>query len=238
MVVLASSFSALAEEGAQDSSGTVAPDLEERLRRSLQAATARLAPQKVGLLEWRPEDDSGLELSDVIPVLERLRGEGWFSATSLRLSEGEAPRERSPAGSPQGRLYSGELSLLDHRRLSALGGSAESGALGFFALDPFSRGRLDGSRFAGSVGERRPDAPPVSVRELRREFLPVVALDFLTTGRRRTLAQASLQFLYRWPWLCSAFVPLPSPERLDELVGAEFTPPLTEDDVERVVGAR
>jgi aryl-alcohol dehydrogenase-like predicted oxidoreductase len=235
VVVLAHSFTSLANEGARDMAGGAAADFEGRLRQSLQTASTRLAPHRVDLLEWSHESDSGLELSEVREVLDRLRTEGHFQAVSMRLSADEVDTAGTVETPAAPRLLSGDLSALDHRHLTYLDRAAATGSLGFFALDPLSSGRLDGSRFAAAIGNRHPDAPPVSVRELRKDAQPVLRLGFLTEGHRRTLAQASLQFLFHWTWVCSALVPLPSPERLDELVAVERSAPLSESEVEAVL---
>jgi aryl-alcohol dehydrogenase-like predicted oxidoreductase len=132
-------------------------------------------------------------------------------------------------------LYFGSLSPLDRGLLDLLTENAMRTRLGFFAHDPLSRGKLDGTRFARSIADRRPDTPPSSIRELQREFDPVLGLGFLTAEGRRTLAQGTLQFVLRWPWVCSALVPLPAPERLDELVRTESVPPLSDAEVERLL---
>jgi aryl-alcohol dehydrogenase-like predicted oxidoreductase len=73
------------------------------------------------------------------------------------------------------------------------------------------------------------------LRQLHRDFDPVLRLGFLTDSRERTLAQASLQFLFHWPWVASVLVPLPSPERLEEFLAASSRPPLTDEEVDRAL---
>ncbi len=236
-VVLAPrSFSSLAESSARSSS---APDVdfEAGLRRSLEASNRRLSPQHVGLLEWRLEPVGGPSLPDAVSAFERLRSQAVVTAWVLALAPGAPPSEPSfEDSSARTSLYSGALSILEPRETGALAERAAApGPFGFFARDPLGGGRLDGSRFVASMADRRPDAPPVPVRELRLEFDPVLRLGFLTAGRPRTLAQSALQFLYRWPWVCSALVPLPSPERLPELLRAATTPALTDSEVARIL---
>jgi len=127
--------------------------------------------------------------------------------------------------------------VLDHSLLPTLRTLAERATLGFFARDPLAGGRLDGTRFERTVADRGPAARPPSLRELEREFAPVLSLGFLSEGRGRTLAQAALAFVLYWPWVCSAVVPLPRVERLRELADAMSRPPLAEVEIARLLSA-
>ena len=236
LVLTVRSLSSLAEEGGEGARRATEEALEERLQRSIRESTARLRPHRVDLLLWRHDPATGIPLEDVVDVLERLRNEEAYAGWILSIPPGSTSLPggfRDPArGAP---LYSGVLSVLNHSLLGPLSERAVAGPVGLFAEDPFGEGRLDGTRFAVSVADRRPDTRPLNLRELQREFAPVVKLGFLTEGRRRTLAQASLRFVLRWPWVCSAVIPLPSPERLGELARTEATPPLSDSEVARLL---
>jgi aryl-alcohol dehydrogenase-like predicted oxidoreductase len=146
--------------------------------------------------------------------------EGWsrHQRTGAPESSGD-PGELTP-------VVSVELSLLDPSALGPLRDRASRGPLGVIARDPFSGGRLDGTRFAATLGERGPRSAPADVRSLHAEFDPVLRLGFLTRGRRRTLAQAALLFLFRWPWVSTVIVAVPRPERWEEIMGTLSAPPL------------
>ncbi|MGA8302320.1 MAG: aldo/keto reductase [Thermoplasmata archaeon] len=235
LVLVGRSLASLASDGTSDhppSDGAFV----ERLRSSILDSTNRLHPQGVGLLEWRQDPDSSVRLREVIDALDRLRSEGAVGGWVLHVPPngsltGAAPDEIGKRVT----LLSGAFSPLDRRLLFPISERASEGPTGFLARDPFGSGRLDGTRFAGSATHRRPDVRPDSVRELQREFDPVLRLGFLTEGRRRTLAQAALRFVLHWPWVCSCIVPIPSPERMDELTLTESTPPLSEGEVDRIL---
>ena len=131
-------------------------------------------------------------------------------------------------------LYSGPLSLLDTRLATLLEGQQKSGTRAFLARDPFAGGRLDGSRFSGSWLEQGPAAGPASLRSLEVEFAPVLQLEFLTRGKVRTLAQAAVQYATYHPWVASVLLPLPSPDRWEEVFSSLDRPPLTSAEVDRV----
>jgi aryl-alcohol dehydrogenase-like predicted oxidoreductase len=237
LVVLARrSLSGLAREASRERSKGPTEDLASRVVRSLEASTSRLGPHRVHLLVWDPTGEEGVGLGEVVSALERVRSEGHVAGWVFRIPRGAV----SPPGDalPQGRaaLYEGRLSLLDRELLPGLTDRWSSAPFGFFAEDPYGAGRLDGSRFPSGLADRPPGSRPPSVAELQREFDPVLQLGFLTSRPRRTLAQVALQFALHWPWVCSALVPLPSPERLTDLEEFGSLPPLTEAEVARVLG--
>jgi aryl-alcohol dehydrogenase-like predicted oxidoreductase len=193
---------------------------------SIEESNARLAPHRVTFVDWAPaEGEREIEIAAAFAQL----GEGSRSPIRVRrLAPGIASTD--PGGGP----CSGTLSILDQRLARGLLGASPPG-VGFFARDPLGSGRLDGSRLGDTLGARRPGSGPPRVRELEREFAPVLSLGFLTEGRRRTLGQAALRFVLQFPWVACALVPLPAPERLDEIARTESTPPLTEGELGRIL---
>lgn len=176
------------------------------------------------MVDFDPGEASPEQIREASRILDHQRNEGLIVAWSrhrrpvgggILVDSGEAPP-----------VLSVELSLLDPSSLGPLADLASRGPLGVLVRDPFSRGRLDGTRFAATLGERGPRSAPPDVRSLHTEFDPVLRLGFLTRGRRRTLAQAALLFLFRWPWVATVVVPLPQPERWEEIVGATSASPL------------
>jgi aryl-alcohol dehydrogenase-like predicted oxidoreductase len=79
-----------------------------------------------------------------------------------------------------------------------------------------------------------PEARPADMRRLRREFEPVLRLGFLTEGGRRTLAQAALRFVLRWPWVVTCVIPLPPPERFEEILGFGSAPEISDEELARL----
>lgn len=209
-------------------------DLEERLRASLAESNARLAPHSIGLLEWRGDGGNPEEV-DVEPALARLRSDGVLVDVLTPAARAIERWARPTDGATGPTLVVGPLSLLDVSLVPAIRARADLHPVGVFVRDPFAEGRLDGTRFDRTIAERGPGSPPPTIRELQQEFAPVLDLGFLSEGRRRTLLQASVQFVALWPWVCSMLVPLPRPERFGELVEAADSPPLSEEEVARVV---
>jgi aryl-alcohol dehydrogenase-like predicted oxidoreductase len=227
----------LVEEGTREHGNSTELDLEARLRRSLEPSAERLRPQSIGLLVWHDASERSVPSAEVVSALDHLVKERRIAGWGRWVPSGSSVSEWAETDAGGAELLVGSLSPLDPSFVPQLTDRASRSSLGFFAEDPLGSGRLDGTRFARSIVDRRPDARPLNVRELRREFDPVLRLGFLTEGKQRTLAQASLKFVLRWPWVSSALVPLPAPERLDELLAAELVPDLTETDVERILVA-
>jgi Aldo/keto reductase family len=197
------------------------------LQAAVEASNRRLDPQAIHFIDWvaREGDDGAYEAE-----LARLRMDGVVDAVVRRAGGAATPESRTNVGG----LWSGSLSLLDDRTERRLGSIPEATGFGFFARDPFDGGRLDGRRLTDSASPRRPDVGPVRLRELEQEFAPVLSLGFLTAGRKRTLAQAAIQYVLRRPWVCSVLVPLPAPERLAEVLAAESAPALSDEEIARL----
>jgi aryl-alcohol dehydrogenase-like predicted oxidoreductase len=204
-----------------------APAPAGSLQAAVEASNRRLQPHAIHLIDWvaREGDEPTFETE-----LTRLRMDGVVDAVVRRVG-GPVTAEGGPS---LGTLWSGTLSLLDDRTERRLGSIASNPGMGFFARDPFDGGRLDGRRMTDAVSTRRPDVGPVRLRELEQEFAPVLSLGFLTQGRKRTLAQAAIQYALRWPWVCSVLVPLPAPERLAEVLAAETTPSLSDGELSQL----
>jgi len=199
---------------------------------TLEGDVRRISTHGSVLVDFDGGDAPPERIRDAAKILDRHRAEGRISGWSLHRPSTTNGSSLDPV------VRSGalcvELSLLDRSALGPLVERASLGPLGVLVRDPFARGRLDGTRFAETLGERGPSAAPLDVRSLHAEFDPVLRLGFLTRGHRRTLAQAALLFLFRWPWVSSVLVPLPRPERWEEVLGASSAPPLDATELDEL----
>jgi aryl-alcohol dehydrogenase-like predicted oxidoreductase len=213
-------------------SAPVATELRAGLRESAQ----RLAPQVPAIVEWRvdPGDLPG-DVEAAMVALEAARTAGEVEACSLRVPPGREALSAVLGRSPS-RLLSVELSLLTPSLTRALDAADQADPLAVLVRDPFSNGLLDGRRFTSALSDRSPRSAPVDVRALRAEFTPVLSFDFLTSGRRRTLPQATLQYFLTRRWVTSVLVPLPPPERWTDVFGLAGAPPLSPEEVTRIDG--
>ena len=231
-VIVGRSIETLASEHGPTDDGGSHGSFAEALSSSLEQSRRRLAPVPLTVLEWDPgrgEETPKAETPNSVPATEGGSPPEPFWA--MRLSAGSTvlpPVEHPPP------LFAGEFSLLDDGVAPLFDSAPPHSEARLIARNPFGDGRLDGSRFAGTLVPGEPGHGPVDVRCLHAEFDPVLRLGFLTQARRRTLAQAALHFVLRWPWVATCVIPLPTPERFDEILGYASSPPLDTDDLERL----
>ena len=176
------------------------------------------------VIDWVPGSETGGG-SETEDRLARWSREGEIAAWSVRWrgdpAEGTA-YERGPSHVP----ISASLSLLERGSLATFDSQLADRPASVLVRDPFSQGRLDGTRFSGARAGPGPPAPPADIRALRAEFEPVLRLAPLTRDRRRTLAQAALQYLLSRPWAATVIIPVTSIDRWSELLGALEAPPI------------
>ncbi len=201
------------------------PSIGTRLRSSIRDTPTR--PDLERWVQWRgtashPEWDE-----EATATLRELLGEGEIAGWSLHRTEA-----REPAPRPAPAALSGEVSLLD-RQWAAFLRRTERTAW-FFARDPMAGGRLDGTRWDHSLSATRGRGVPIPLRHLQEEVAPVLELGFLTDGRRRTLAQAALQYVAGLPGVASVLVPVPPADRLSELLEFANAPALSSAEIDRI----
>jgi len=206
-------------------------DLESALEESLEQSRRRLAPVPITILEWTPTTEEGrVGTGDETLPPARIHGRSDFE-WALRLPPHSVGASES-SGAPT--VLSGELSLLDRELVARFEEGGTKSEKRLIARNPFSDGRLDGSRFAAATAPTSPGSGPIEIRRLEAEFAPVLALGFLTESRTRTLAQAALSYVLDWPWVATAVVPLPAPERLEEVLGFRGSPSFTDEERSRL----
>jgi aryl-alcohol dehydrogenase-like predicted oxidoreductase len=199
----------------------------DRLLRSLEDSRHRLSPLAIRLVEWTGEVPEDLSSNDA------LGADGSAPRFVHRIGSG-APPPSSQEPSRGAQWFSGPLSLLDAARAGPLEALARERPVAFLARDVMAGGRLDGTHGTTSMVDRGPGAEPPRLRDLEVEFAPVLRLAYLTERRTRTLGQAAVQFATHWPWVASALVPLPTADRLDEILGSFTADPLSEAELAQV----
>lgn len=226
-VIVGRSVESLAREAASPESAPITGDLLGRVLRSLESSGKRLAPVPIVVVEWELAADAeggGASQSGPQPFPDRdSEGPMW----AMRLDSSTVTLPPVPGSAA---LYAADLSLLDHRAVRLFEDTLGPPDARLLARNPFAGGRLDGTRFAATTAPSGPAAGAVDLRRLHTEFDPVLRLGFLTEDRRRTLAQAALQFVLGWPWVVTAVIPLPEPGRFEELLGWDAVPHLSDED--------
>jgi aryl-alcohol dehydrogenase-like predicted oxidoreductase len=209
--------------------------LAETIRATLEASRERLAGAGRIVVEWKASLQRPIGGASGLEILETLRDDGLLAGVAV---EAVPPAlRRPPTDSRPPLLRTGPFSLLNPRLATEPAGPAGTTTPAWIVRDVLAGGRLDGTAFSLPSPPLRGGKPPRSIRALEAEFEPVRRLEFLTSGGRRTLAQAALRFVLAWPWVATASIPVPAAERLDEFARAAESPPLSPDEIERVVGA-
>ena len=137
------------------------------------------------------------------------------------------------SGVPGPLLAAGPLSLLQHDLANAVDAGRDPTSFAWIARDPFAGGRLDGSRFAVPRFAGGPVPAPATVRQLGSELESVLPFAFLARPGQRTLAQAAIRFPLARRYVASVVIPVPAPERWEEIVGFAASPALSDDEVAR-----
>lgn len=202
-------------------------------KESLLETIRSLRPAGSVLVDWDPGGELPSPTDPTAVWLDDLVREGTIIGWSLRrgfrvANLGGEPREgwKTPVSVELSLLQPAILGSLD-RQFAGRPGSA-------LVRNPFASGRLDGSRISRANDWPAPSARPVDLGALHAEFDPVLRLAPLTRNRRRTLAQASIQYLLRWPWVATVILPLTSIEHRDEIQGAFLAPELETSELERL----
>lgn len=231
-VIVGRSVGSLAREKTARGRRPSPPDLEVALEESLDQSRRRLAPVSVSVVEWNPSHEPESEAGTREPGMPAFSNIGKDVRVALRLSATGVPPPEATGGSSG--LFSGGLSLLERDLVARFETSVERTYAHLIARDPFSDGRLDGSRFAAATTLSRPGTGPVELRRLQADFDPVIALGFLTQHRQRTLAQAALRYALDWRWVVTTVIPLPAPERFGEIFGFASSAPFSDEERTRL----
>ena len=171
------------------------------------------------LVDWDPGDRPTLPTDPIARWLDERTEEGTIVGWSLHHGYRTAhPHEehRDAWKSP----VSVEFSLLEHQLVDTLDQRFADRPGSVLVRNPFASGRLDGSRISRANQWPGPSTRPMDLTSLHAEFDSVLELAPLTRDKRRTLAQASIQYLLRWPWVATVILPFVLIERFGELQGA------------------
>ena len=205
----------------------------EDLRRAVGRSMHRLGTDRVDVAWIEAGDGRALGQPGVRVALDE---DPRMLAWGMRFVGGvpDLPTVRQAVASGA-RVFALEFHLLNAREAAPVARAIAGAGGSIVVLDPHADGRLNGERletplaFAGAPPGRPADWPSVL-----EELAPVTRLGFLTAGRRRTLAQAAIQYVLEEPGVASALVrPFDAP-RLREWREAGHRPPLTAAERDRV----
>ncbi|MGA7923844.1 MAG: hypothetical protein WCA77_07700 [Thermoplasmata archaeon] len=184
-------------------------------------------------IPWgRHEKDSAeTALASVDRLVRENRLRGWGADFGDLIGESDA-REALRRGAFGAFIRANLLrpgALVDHRAWES------SITLPLLIRDPFDQGRLSGELLTQRSLPELALRGPIPVTDLERTFRPVLRFKFLTEGRKRTLAQAALQFLLQDSAVACVLLPEAGPDRLAEWAASADREPLTQDQLDRIL---
>lgn len=206
------------------------------LRFAVEQSLRRLRTDYIDIYQLHNPRMWAIDSDELFATLEDLKSQGKIRAYGAALgpaigweAEGLAAMRRRGVGTLQ--IIYNMLEQDPGRRLLA---TAEEEGAGVLVRVPHSSGLLEGKFTLETV------FPPTDHRSHRpREWLTdglkkLEKLTFLTEGRGRTIGQAAIQFILASPAAASVLPNIYDAGQLREFAEAPDTPPLTQEELDRV----
>ena len=208
------------------------------VRRACEESLRRLGSDYIDLYQLHNPRLPTIQSDELFETLEALKGEGKVRHYSAALGPDIGWEEEGMAAMRQRRLPSLQIiySILEQepaRNFFPVAGECDAGLL---ARVPHASGMLDGTYTPGMVFEASDHRSHRKQEWLESSLRKVSQLDFLyAQGSGRTIGQAAMQFVLAQPTVTSVLPNFLNETQLKEFVAAPDTPPLTEDELSRVV---
>lgn len=208
------------------------------IRQACEASLQRLGTDYMDLYEAHNPRIDAIENDEVIGVLEELKAEGKirYYGTSLGPKiEPERQKDEAVASFKNG-WHSAQIiyNVLEQWiGPTALKAAHEFGG-GVMVRVPHSSGLLEDNLTIDTVFPKWDHRSHRPAEWLPEGLKKIKTLDFLKADGTRTLAQASLQFLFADPYLTSAMPNIYDDAGLEEYAATSDTPPLTQDELDTI----
>ncbi|MFA7235572.1 MAG: aldo/keto reductase [Phycisphaeraceae bacterium] len=210
----------------------------DAIRRSCDASLQRLGTDHIDLYEAHNCRIDTIQNDDVIALLHQLRDEGKirYFGTALgprldpdrQIDEGVATFQRG--------WHSCQIiyNLLEQMLATRVFDACKEAGGGILVRVPHSSGLLEGNLTLDTVFEEYDHRNFRSRQWLIDGLKKVEQLDFLTSGGRRTLAQAGLKFVLNQPFVTSALPNIYDEKQLAEFAATCDAPDLTADELAHI----
>jgi aryl-alcohol dehydrogenase-like predicted oxidoreductase len=202
------------------------------IRQGLDASLARLGMEYVDLYQLHSASDTAEYRDEVFEALETLKTQGKIRSYGVSVG----PVAHGPWVIRHTRADTIQVvyNMLAREPEDELLSLAQAEGVGIIARVPLASGFLTG-KFAADVtfpanDHRARTYPPEKVRQVAGQ---VARLGFLTEGRRRTLAQAALQYCLSHPAVSTVIPGAKTPEQARANAAASDGVLLTADEVAR-----
>jgi aryl-alcohol dehydrogenase-like predicted oxidoreductase len=206
----------------------------EYARYALEHSLRRLETDTIDLYQLHNPRLDAIQSDELFAVLDEAKDAGKIRGYGVALGPAIGWRDEGVWAFTQRPLAAGQIihNMLEQDPGRELTGVAAEHGIGVMARVPHSSGMLEGKYTANTVF-----APNDHRRHRPREWLleglrKVERLDFLT--EERTLGQAAIQWLLQQPGMTTVLPNIYDREQLREFAAAPDTPPLSDDDLDRV----
>lgn len=206
------------------------------IRQALDASLARLGMDCVDLYQLHSATDTADYREEVFEALEMLKSQGKIR--SYGVSVGPAAHGPWVIRHTRADTIQVVYNMLEREPENELLGLAQAQGVGIIARVPLASGFLTGKFAADATfpanDHRARTYPPEKIRQIAAR---VARLGFLTEGRRRTLAQAALQYCLSHPAVSTVIPGAKTPEQARANAAASDGVLLAADEVARAHAA-
>ena len=206
----------------------------EYARYALEHSLRRLETDTIDLYQLHNPRLDAIQSDELFAVLEEAKDAGKIRGYGVALGPAIGWRDEGVWAFTHRPLAAGQIihNMLEQDPGRELTRVAAEHGIGVMARVPHSSGMLEGKYTADTVF-----APNDHRRHRPREWLleglrKVERLDFLT--EERTLGQAAIQWLLQQPGMTTVLPNIYDREQLREFAAAPDTPPLSDDELDRV----
>lgn len=215
----------------------------EFVRRACEDSLRRLHTDRIDIYQLHNPRIDAIRADDLWAELEALKHEGKIRLAGAALGPALRPDRQAEEGLAAIRERRAAPQIIFNALEQSLGAAifptAREHSIPVIVRVPHASGLLE-----GKFDEKTEFGPNdhryfrMHTPEMRAAWLEglkkVGRLEFLTSGGTRTLGQAALQYVLHEPCVASALPNIYNEEQLEEFAAATDTPPLTDEEYEKV----
>lgn len=207
------------------------------VRRACEESLKRLQTDYIDLYQLHNPKLTAIQSDELMAVLEDLRSEGKIRHVGFAIGpdigwEEEGVASMAERAAPAMQIIYSMLELDPARKFFPL---AQEHNTGLLTRVPHASGLLDGTYTPGMSFDASDHRAHRKQEWLETSLKKVATLDFVYgPARRRTIAQAAIQFALEAPMVASVLPNFTNSKQLREFVAAVDVPPVTAEEVARI----
>ncbi len=217
------------------------------VRRACEESLRRLNTDRIDIYQLHNPRLPAVQSDELFATLEDLKSEGKIRHYGVALGPDIGWEDEGVAAMRERSVPSVQIiySILEQDPARAFFPIAEERGTGLLSRVPHASGLLDGTYYPGMTFDASDHRAHRKQEWLRLSLRKVAQLGFLhgegtsprgvASGDGRTIGQAAMQFVLAQPAITSVLPNFTNEEHLREFVAAVDTPPLSEDELARIV---